>query len=134
MKMIEIAYRLWLSIIGISQIGLSMSFYYINSGLNQLLKDLENKSEWEQIQTEVHDIPVMLSDENMSQLQQLRKNSIIRVAVVDNKAYWVHNNTFYESDIVDGCIDNDAARPIDAIKLSSNEIDDLLEILDNIKK
>ena len=111
-----------------------MSFYYINSGLNQLLRDLESKSEWEQTQTEVHDIPVMLNDENISQLQQLRKNSIIRVAVVDNKAYWVHNNTFYESDIVDGCIDNDAARPIDAIKLSSNEIEDLLEILDNIKK
>lgn len=75
----------------------------------------------------------MIPEKKMTQLEQLREKNTIRVAIVGNKAYWVHENTFYESDVVDGSIDNSAARPINAHKLSKNEIVDLLDILDQIK-
>lgn len=81
----------------------------------------------------IKNIPVDLSDRQVdSQLEVLRKKNIIRVGMVGNKAYWVHDNIFYESDVVNGYIDNMAARPVDAYNLTGNQLRRLLEILDNI--
>lgn len=76
----------------------------------------------------------MPSQSDESQLDKIRKKNTIKVAIADDKAYWVYNNTFYESDVVDGHIDNQNARPVDAHKLSSEELTDLLTILDGINK
>lgn len=76
----------------------------------------------------------MVPEKNLTQLEKIREKNTIRVAVVGKKAYWVHENTFYESDIINGHIDNSAARPIDAHKLSSKELNNLLNILDNIQR
>ena len=74
------------------------------------------------------------SRNNESQLDKIRKKNTIKVAITDDKAYWVYDNTFYESDVVDGHIDNENARPVDAHNLSSKELTDLLIILDGINK
>ena len=76
----------------------------------------------------------MVPEKNLTQLEKIREKNTIRVAVVGKKAYWVHENIFYESDIINGHIDNSAARPIDAHKLSSKELNNLLNILDNIQR
>jgi len=68
----------------------------------------------------------------LSQLDKVRKKNIIRIAITGNKAYWVSDNIFYESDVVDGYVDNENARPIDAHKLSKKEVQNLLDILDGI--
>jgi hypothetical protein len=81
----------------------------------------------------IHDIEAFVgADGSGSQLDQIRKKNVIKVAIIGDKAYWVHNNTFYESDIVDGYIDNSAAKPIDAHSLSKKEFNKLLSVLDNI--
>lgn len=67
-----------------------------------------------------------------SQLDRIRKKNIIRVAIVEKKAYWVHQNVFYVADVVNGFIDNDAAKAIDAQALSKKELDKLLYILDSL--
>jgi hypothetical protein len=67
-----------------------------------------------------------------SQLEQIRKKNIIKVAIIGSKAYWVHDNTFFESSIVDGYIDNEGAKPIDAHTLSTKEFEKLLKVLDNL--
>jgi len=67
-----------------------------------------------------------------TQSQTLRKKNVVTVAIVGEKAYWVHQNIFYETDIVDGEIDRDSARPIDAHNLSKKQFNQLLEILDSI--
>lgn len=74
----------------------------------------------------------MVPERSMTQLEKIRQKNTIRVAIVGDKAYWVHENIFYESDIVNGHIDNSAARPIDAHKLSPKELAKLLDILDRI--
>ena len=112
-------YRAWLSIIVTNVINLSMIFLSIKSNLK---------------------IPSKKSKKNFSktpriaetQSTKLRKNNTVTVAIVGEKAYWVHDNTFYESDVVDGHIDRDSARPIDAFSMSKKEFNDLLDILDNI--
>lgn len=69
-----------------------------------------------------------------SQLDKIRQKNTIKVAITNNKAYWVHDNIFYESDVVDGCIDNEKTKPIDAHKLTKKELNELLIILDGISK
>ena len=67
-----------------------------------------------------------------TQLEKQRKKNIIKIAIEDDKAYWVFNNVFYESDVVDGYVDGENSRPIDAHTLSNNQIEHLLTILDGI--
>jgi len=67
-----------------------------------------------------------------TQSQKIRKNNTVTIAIVGEKAYWVHQNIFYETDVVDGEIDRDSARPIDAHNLSRKQFNELLEILDSI--
>jgi len=67
-----------------------------------------------------------------SQLHRLRKRNAMTVAVVEDKAYWVHDNVFYETDVVDGEIVRENAKQVDAFSLSSEQFSHLLDILDNI--
>jgi hypothetical protein len=67
-----------------------------------------------------------------SQLEQFRKKNTIRIAIIGDKAYWVYDNTFYETDVVDGEIDREASRPIDTNKLSIKQVRMLMDVLDSI--
>lgn len=67
-----------------------------------------------------------------TQMQKLERKNIIRVAIVDEKAYFVHENTFYTAAIVDGEVDRSSASPINAIDMSKKEMNKLLSILDNM--
>jgi uncharacterized protein YaiL (DUF2058 family) len=70
-----------------------------------------------------------------SQMQQLLGKNSISVAIVENKAYWVHNNTVYRADIDTlGEIDTDNAKPIDVFSLSKKETKELLKILDSLSE
>jgi hypothetical protein len=81
----------------------------------------------------VYNIPAQMeTGKEESQLDKIRKKNVVKVAIIGDKAYWVHNNTFYQSNVVDGYIDNSAAIPIDAHNLSKKELDKLLKVLDNI--
>jgi len=114
-------YRAWLSIIVTNVINLSMIFLSIKSGLKTSLDNSKNKFSKTPRITE-------------TQSTKLRKNNTVTVAIVGDKAYWVHDNTFYESDVVDGNIDRDSAKPIDAFNMSRKKFDELLDILDNISQ
>lgn len=67
-----------------------------------------------------------------SQLEQFRKKNTVRIAIIGDKAYWVYDNTFYETDVVDGEIDRDSSRPIDTNKLSIKQVRMLMDVLDSI--
>lgn len=55
----------------------------------------------------------------------------IRVAVYDDKAYWVYDNVFYESDVMREP-DFTTARPVDTMDLPPKELNRLLVILDEL--
>ena len=57
----------------------------------------------------------------------------LRVAIVEDKAYWVVNNTLYEADVVDEEIMKDDARPVDAFDMDFKEVTKMMTILDNIQ-
>ena len=60
-------------------------------------------------------------------------HQIIRAAIYDTKAFWVHDNIFYESDVLREP-DWSTARPIDTMKLSDKSLSNLLKILDDLKE
>ena len=85
------------------------------------------------MEPKIHDLEAVFNESfPKSQLDRIRRKNIIRVAVVEKKAYWVHENTFYEAEVINGEINNDDAKPIDATNLSDAQIKMLLDILDRI--
>lgn len=70
-----------------------------------------------------------------SQMQKLVNSQTINVAIVNNDAYWVHDNIFYVTTIDDeGRIEIENAKPIDVFSLSEKETTSLLKILDSLKE
>lgn len=59
-------------------------------------------------------------------------DNYVSVAVVEDKAYWVVDNTFYVAEIIDGEIDKTSSRPIDAFEMSPKDVTKMLFILDNL--
>lgn len=66
-------------------------------------------------------------------MEEYDEMDIVRVAVYDDKAYWVHDNIFYESDIIREP-DFTTARAIDTMGLPQKELNRLLSILDELEK
>lgn len=58
---------------------------------------------------------------------------VVKVAVYGEKAYWVYENTFYESEITREP-DFTTARPIDTMSMSSKQLNELMNILDELKE
>lgn len=58
---------------------------------------------------------------------------VVRVAVYGDKAYWVYNNVFYESETVKEP-DFTTARPIDTMSMSPKQLNKLLNILDELEE
>ena len=57
----------------------------------------------------------------------------LKVAIVEDKAYWVVNNMFYEADIVDEEIVKEEAKPIDAFDMNMKDVNKMMTILDSIQ-
>jgi hypothetical protein len=68
-----------------------------------------------------------------TQMQKAIEKIVIRVAIYNNNAYWVVNNTVYKASIDDnGEIDDTEATKINVFDLSEKEVDNLLAIIDSI--
>jgi hypothetical protein len=57
----------------------------------------------------------------------------VSVAIIEDKAYWVVDNMFYQADLtIDGEIDRSSSRPVDAFEMSNKDVTKMLFILDNL--
>jgi hypothetical protein len=72
--------------------------------------------------TEEYDLEEQEDDENF-----------IKVAVVEDKAYWIIDNILYEADFVDGEIEKEYARPVDAFEMDYVDVNRLMSILDDMQ-
>lgn len=82
-----------------------------------------------------HFIPKDLFDEpkRHSQARKHLKNNSVRVLMVEDHAYWVHDNMFYVADIANGLVNPETVRPVDTNNMSNRDIDKMLFILDSLK-
>lgn len=67
-------------------------------------------------------------------VKEEEKQEIINVAIFDNKAYWVHENIFYEADIVNNEINRESSKPVNVMEMSLYDINKMLFILDHLKE
>ena len=68
-------------------------------------------------------------------MDKIFSSQSINVAIVNNNAYWVHENIFYVANIdQDGRIETENAEPVDVFSLSEKETKNLLKILDSLKE
>ncbi len=82
-----------------------------------------------------HFIPKDLFDspKRESQANKHVKNNTVKVLIIEDQAYWVHNNMFYVADTIDGAVDSETVRPIDTNNMSKRDIDKMLFILDSLR-
>jgi hypothetical protein len=69
----------------------------------------------------------------VSQSKRHIEKNMIRVIMIEEKAYWVANSIFYVSETVNGDPDLETAKPIDTENMSKDEIDKMLSILDSLR-
>jgi hypothetical protein len=69
-----------------------------------------------------------------SQMDKRVKDKSTKIVAIDDKAYWVIDNTFYTANIVDDNPDMSTAEPIDTSNMSKSDIDKMLFILDNLDR
>ena len=93
---------------------------YTQSSIHQIVKNLLPK--------DLFEVPKTLSQAR----KHIEKNSV-KVLIIENNAYWVHDNMFYVADTVDGSVDSETIRPVDTNNMSKRDIDKMLFILDSLK-
>lgn len=87
------------------------------------------KSEIDSSNFEKEGIP----EPKMSQMQKFNKNRIVDVAILNNKAYWVHDNILYEAEIHrSGEILSDEAKPVDVINMPEKQLKKIIEVVDSL--
>lgn len=72
--------------------------------------------------------------EVVSQSRKHVEKSMIRIIIIDGKAYWVVDNIFYTANTVHGDVIPETAQPVDTANMSKEDIDKMLYILDNLDK
>jgi hypothetical protein len=92
-------------------------------------------------QSDIHEsirtlIPKKLNNKEKIESQSVKHaaNTMIKIIVIDSKAYWVKDNVFYSADTDNGDIISPTAEPIDISTMSKKDIDKMLFILDNLRK
>jgi hypothetical protein len=69
-----------------------------------------------------------------SQSAKHAANTMIKIIVIEDKAYWVKDNVFYFADTDSGDIVDVTAKPVEISDMSKQDIDKMLFILDNLRK
>jgi len=68
-----------------------------------------------------------------SQLQKRRDGKNVNVIVIEQKAYWVVDNTFFVADAIDGQVRRETAEPVNTESMSGEDIDKMWFILDHLE-
>jgi hypothetical protein len=92
-------------------------------------------------QSDIHEsirtlIPKKLNNKEKIESQSAKHaaNTMIKIIVIDSKAYWVKDNVFYSADTDNGDIVSPTAEPVEISTMSKKDIDKMLFILDNLRK
>jgi hypothetical protein len=92
-------------------------------------------------QSDIHEsirkfVPKKLNNKEKIESQSAKHaaNTMIKIIVIDNKAYWVKDNIFYFSDTSNGDVVGSTAEPVDISTMSKKDINKMLFILDNLRK
>lgn len=72
--------------------------------------------------------------EVISQSMKHVEQHMVKIIIIDSKAYWVKDNIFYTAETNNGTIIAETVKPVDTNDMSKKDIDKMLFILDNLGK
>jgi hypothetical protein len=93
---------------------------YTQSDIHQIVKNFLPK--------DLFDVPKLVSQAR----KHVSKNTV-RVLIIEDQAYWVHDNMFYVADTSNGSVNPETVRPVDTNNMSKRDIDKMLFILDSLR-
>jgi hypothetical protein len=75
-----------------------------------------------------------IKQEYRSQSKNYISEHMIRIIMVDNRAYWIKDNTFFVAEMENGMVVPETTTPIDTSRMSKQDVDKMLFILDSLKE
>jgi hypothetical protein len=130
-KSTQTFYTLCLLIIGTSALNLSMNFYYLKHLSTNKLK------QFNQLQTvdQILKTPQTIQKKKESQMARVINETRVNIAIMNNKAYWIRNNTVFSSKLdEDGNVDIANAEKVDVFSLSEKDMKTIIGIIDSLNK
>lgn len=87
-------------------------------------------------QTILNLVPQKLNSKKEIESQSVKHaaSTMIKIIVIDNKAYWIKDNIFYSAEADSGDIVEHTTEPVDVSSMSKKDIDKMLFILDNLRR
>ena len=61
-------------------------------------------------------------------------NAYMKVMVVNSKAYWIKNNTFYVADVVEGEVKKETTKEVDTMAMDRVELNEMLFIVEKLRE
>ena len=75
-----------------------------------------------------------ISPKKSTQSLNYQEQTYIKVVVVDGKAYWIKENTFFTADIIDGVVDKDSTKEVDTMSMNDVELKKMLVIVETLRE
>lgn len=70
-----------------------------------------------------------------SQMDRVINETRVNIAIMNNKAYWIRNNTVFSSKLdEEGNVDISNAERVDVFSLSEKEMKTIISIIDSLNK
>ena len=92
-------------------------------------------------QSDIHQVMIDIAPKKInkkkvieSQSAKHAESTMIKIIVIEDKAYWVKDNVFYFAETNSGDIVDVTAKPVEISDMSKQDIDKMLFILDNLRK
>jgi hypothetical protein len=87
-------------------------------------------------QTIINLIPQKLNSKKEIESQSVKHaaSTMIKIIVIDGKAYWIKDNIFYSAETRSGDIVEHTTKPVNVSTMSKKDMDKMLFILDNLRK
>jgi len=68
------------------------------------------------------------------QSTRYQEESYTRIVVAEEMAYWITNNIFYTAEMVDGTVDRNTSKEVDAMKMDNSELKKMMVIVEALRE
>jgi hypothetical protein len=75
---------------------------------------------------------MMDQEKRVTQASEHEKSLYVRVMVVDGKAYWIKDNTFFTADMVDDNLDNSSTKTVDTMGMDDVQLKKMMFIVEKL--
>lgn len=67
-----------------------------------------------------------------TQATKHRESTYIKIAFLDDKAYWINSNVFYTANLVNGEIDKESTKMVDTMTMDKVELEKIIFIVEQL--